>query len=175
MKLNIKIRSIVYAGILAAIYAGLTILLSFMSYGPIQFRIAEALTVLPYFSPFAIAGLTIGCLLSSLIASPYAWMDILFGSLATFLGATITWLLSKKKNIITFWLAPLPTVLSNMFIVGAVLTAYSVLSGQINQSGLLIAYLYNISTIGLGEIVCCYGLGIPVMYFVKNNRKYLPF
>ena len=151
MKLNIKIRSIVYAGILAAIYAGLTILLSFMSYGPIQFRIAEALTVLPYFSPFAIAGLTIGCLLSSLIA------------------------LSKKKNIITFWLAPLPTVLSNMFIVGAVLTAYSVLSGQINQSGLLIAYLYNISTIGLGEIVCCYGLGIPVMYFVKNNRKYLPF
>lgn len=165
-----KIRQIVFAGVLAALYAALTIILSFMSFGPIQFRIAEALTVLPYFSPFAIAGLSVGCFVSGLIASPYMWADILFGTFATLLGAVCTYLLSKKQNKVTFFLAPLPTVLANTFIIGAVITLFTP-----DVSASLPAFFMNSATVGLGEIVCCYGLGLPLMYFIKKHRGALPF
>lgn len=174
MKKN-TIQKLTFAAVIAALYAVITLLLSWLSFGPIQFRIAEALTVLPYFSPVAIVGLSIGCLISNLIASPYAWLDILFGTAATVLGAVGTYLLSRKKNQITFWLAPLPTVLANTIIVGAMITASMSLSGQLSETGFTLTLLYNMATVGLGEVVCCYALGIPLMFIIKKYRKALPF
>lgn len=159
-----KLNALVFSALIAAIYAALTIALSFMSYGAVQFRISEALTVLPYFSPYTVFGLIAGCLTAN-IFSPYSWLDIVFGTLATAVGAAGTYLLGKKKNNFTFWLAPLPTVISNTVIVGMVLTY--------QQAGTIISalFFYNAASVLLGEAVCCYGLGLPLMFFIKKYRN----
>ena len=83
---NKKILHLVYGAIIAALYAAATLLISPLSYGAVQFRFSEALTVLSVFTPAAIPGLTIGCAIAN-IGSPYVHLDIVFGSLATFLAA----------------------------------------------------------------------------------------
>ena len=94
-------RQLATAGIIAAVYAGLTLLLPIPQYGGVQLRVAEAMTVLPFLIPEAIPGLAVGCFLANLLGSPYV-LDWVFGTLATLLAAIWT---SKLKNR---WLAPLP-------------------------------------------------------------------
>ncbi len=159
-----KINRIVFAALIAAIYAALTLSLSFMSFGTVQFRVAEALTVLPYFWPYSSLGLIVGCLAANLF-SPYSWLDIVFGTLATGVGAFGTYLLGKKKNRLTFWLAPLPAVTANTVIIGLMLTYQT--AGTIFSP----VFIYNAFGVFLGEAVCCYILGIPLMFLIK---KYLP-
>ena len=159
-----RINRIVFAALIAAVYAALTMALAFMSFGTVQFRIAEALTVLPYFLPYSSMGLIVGCLAAN-IFSPYSWLDIVFGTLATGIGTVGTFLLGKKKNRLTFWLAPLPTVIANTVIVGLLLTYQ--MTGTIFSPLLLT----NAGGVFIGEVVCCYILGIPLMFLVK---KYMP-
>ena len=133
-------KKIVFCGLIAALYVVLTWVLGEFSYGPIQFRISECLTVLPYLFPEATVGLTVGCLLANLF-SPVGPLDLVFGTAATLLGAIGTQLCRKKK---LFWLAPLPPVVANALLIGWMLTIYAdeksvffLFAGQVGLSELL--------------------------------------
>ena len=107
---NKKALFITQAAVIAALYVVLVVVFNYISFGPIQFRVAEALTILPYFTPAAIPGLFIGCILANVIGGAVVW-DIIFGSIATLIGAVFTYLLRNKSK----FLAPLPPVLANSF------------------------------------------------------------
>ena len=143
---NKKVLFVAQAALIAAIYVVLTYFVSafHLASGAIQVRISEALTILPYFTPAAIPGLTIGCLLSNLLTGCLP-MDILFGSLATLLGAVGSYLLRKHK-----WLVPLPPVIANTVIVPFVLAYVYGAEGSIP---------FFMVTVGIGEVISCYILG----------------
>lgn len=151
-----KTKKMVYGAVVAALYAVLTLAFAPISYGPVQFRISEALTVLPLLFDFAIPGLTIGCVVANFLGG-FGLYDIVFGSLATLLGTMGTRLLRKKPL-----LAMLVPVLSNAIIVGSML--YVIVPDSP-------ALLYNILTIGVGEFVICLGMGLP-LYYVLKKRLY---
>lgn len=154
-----RIRYICQAGIIAALYTVLTCLIGAfgLANGAIQFRISEALCILPVFMPAAIPGLTIGCLLSNFLTG-CIWQDIVFGSLATLLGALGTYLLRRLSP----WLAPIPTVVANTLIVPFIL-AYAYHS----QDGLP----YLMLTVGIGEILSAYVLGMVLLFAIRRYGK----
>lgn len=140
-----KIRYIAQAGLIAAMYVALTYVFQPISFGAVQVRIAEALTILPWFTPVAIPGLFAGCLLGNLLSGAML-PDIIFGSLATLLGAVGTRLLKKKPIV----LGTIPPILSNTIIVPFILKyAY----------GLDNAMWFLFLTIGVGELASCGLLG----------------
>ena len=108
-------RSLCLSAVIGALYAALTLLLAPISYGPIQLRLSEALTLLPMLLPQAVPGLFVGCLIANLYTGMLT--DIIFGSLATLLAAVGTYLLRKKPI-----LAAACPVVSNGVIVGLVLS-----------------------------------------------------
>jgi uncharacterized membrane protein len=131
--------------------------------GVIQFRISEALCVLPIFFPAAIPGLFIGCLISNLITGCLPW-DVVFGSLATLIGAYGAFLLRRLPEKY-MWVATIPTILANMIIVPPVLMlAYGVPD----------SFIYLALTVGLGEVVCA-GFGGSGLYYLlkRNNLQWL--
>ena len=134
------------AGLIAALYAALTLLFAPISFGPVQFRVSEALTLLPVLFPQAIPGLTLGCLAANLIGSPTPW-DAVFGTLATLLAALGTRAL--RKNI---WLASLPPLVVNSLIVGPMLHFTMAWSLPLAMGSIL-----------LGEAAVVYALGIPLL------------
>ena len=117
-----SVRQLTLAAVIGALYAVLTLTASVfgITYGPVQCRVSEALCVLPFFFPEAKWGLFVGCLIANLL-SPYGAPDIICGSLATLLAACITAKLPAKWK----WFAPLPPVLSNALMIGALLGWYS--------------------------------------------------
>lgn len=158
-------RQLTTAAIIAAIYAGLTLLLPIPQYGGIQLRVAEALTVLPFLFPEAVPGLAVGCFLANLLGSPYV-LDWVFGTLATLLAALWT------SRVHSRWIAPLPPVLCNMVIVGAEIAYFATLDG----GAFLPAYILNAFTVGLGEAIACYGLGtllLKALPRVPALRRYI--
>ena len=157
MKRN-QTREIAFGGIIAALYVILTYVANAfgLASGVIQVRISEALTILPVFTVAAIPGVTIGCLLANLLTGCAFW-DIVFGSVATLLGAVGTRLLRKHPYI-----AWIPPVVSNMAIIPVVLQkVYNVPD----------AWWYLVITVGIGEVISCGVLGI-VLYQV--SCKVLP-
>lgn len=149
--MNKKVLFITQAAVIAALYVVLTYFIAAfnLASGAIQCRISEALTILPVFTPAAIPGVFIGCLLSNILLGN-ALLDIILGSLATLIGALGTWCLKKL-----WFAAPIPPIVANAFIVPFVLRyAYGV--GD--------AYWYLVLTVGAGEIISCYILGL-VLYF----------
>jgi len=146
---------------IAALYVALTYFSSIfgLSSGVIQFRLSEMLCILPVFMPEAIIGLTLGCLISNLITGAVIW-DVIFGSLATLLGAIGAKLLSKLPTKL-LWLATVPTVLSNAIIVPFVL---------IYAYGAEGAYPYFMLTVGIGEVVCAGILGSVLCYSLKKSK-----
>lgn len=155
-----KTQKIVFAAILAAIYSAITIMLSFFSYGPVQFRIAEGLTVLPYFSPYAIYGLFIGCITSNII-SPMGIPDLIFGSLATLIAAIITYYIGRSNLHYKKYLAPLPSVIVNAVVIGTMLKLL-----YVKDMPLYLNMLY----VGIGQLVCCYGIGLPLISIIEKNK-----
>ena len=152
-----KTRFITQAALIAALYVVLTYVANSLGLasGAIQVRFSEALTILPFFTPAAIPGLFIGCILSNLLTG-CALLDIIFGSIATLLGAIGTYVLRKHK-----WLAPLPPVLSNILIVPFVLAyVYGVPGG--------IPYL--MATVGAGEVISCYVFGMVLLFALNKYR-----
>ncbi len=153
---NKSIKVIAEGAVIAVIYAILTLIIP-ISFGPMQIRFSEALCVLPLFTPVAIPGLFVGCILSNLL-SPAGIMDVIFGSLSTLLAAFLTYKLRKNKLI-----ALLPPVIINGLIVG----------------GIVLYYIYGVNftlpgTIGLvmlGEAIACYGLGYPLARFIDRRFK----
>ena len=149
-KTHFTTRQLAIAGVVAALYAVLSYFASVfgVAYGPIQCRFSEALCVLPFLLPETVPGLFVGCLIANLL-SPYGLLDVVFGSLATLLAAVLTRRCKRP------WLAPLPPVLCNAVIVGAVIS--------FEETGLSHAFpalfAYNALTIGAGEALACYVLG----------------
>ncbi len=139
----------------AAIYALLTVLPPFnaIGYGPVQVRISEALTVLPFLAPWAPWALYLGCILANL-GSPFVAWDLTLGAGGTLLAAALTRRTSKP------YLAPLPPVIVNALVVSAYVAP---LSG--------LAYWPVALYIGLGEAVACYGLGYPLLLFLRRNAR----
>lgn len=159
-----KALFITQAAVIAAIYVVLTYLAQLfgLASGTIQVRLSEMLTVLPIFTPAAIPGLFIGCVLSNILTGCVIW-DIIFGSLATLLGAIGTYLLRKKSC----YLAPLPPIIANTLIVPFVLSyAYGVPDG--------IPFL--MLTVGAGEVLSCGILGIILIKALTpvKNRLFQP-
>lgn len=154
---NKKALFITQAAVIAALYVVLVVVFNYISFGPIQFRVAEALTILPYFTPAAIPGLFIGCILANVIGGAVVW-DIIFGSIATLIGAVFTYLLRNKSK----FLAPLPPVLANTIIVPWVLKyAY----------GAEEMVWFMAVTVGIGEILACYVLGMILLFALNKVRR----
>lgn len=153
MNNKIMIRMLARGAIIAGIYAVVTIYFAPISYGPLQVRISEALTVLPFLWPEAVMGLFVGCITANFLGGLGIW-DISLGSLATLLAA---WLTSKTTKP---WLAPLPPVLINGVIVGGYLSV-----------------LYNMpwwstmAYVAAGQVIACYLLGLPLLHLMLKNKK----
>lgn len=154
---NKKVLFITQAAVIAAIYVVLTVFISAfnLASGAIQVRISEALTILPVFTPAAIPGLAIGCFLSNLITGCMP-MDVVFGSLATLLGALGTYALRKKK-----WLAPIPPIVANTLIVPFILAFVYGAEGSIP---------YFMLTVGIGEVISCYIIGSILLNALNKYR-----
>jgi uncharacterized membrane protein len=150
---NKRIKHIVKAGIIAAIYVVLTLVLGETSFGPIQFRISEALTILPFFEPAAIPGLFVGCFLANIFGG-YGFVDIFFGSLTTLLAAYLT---SKMPNK---YIATLPPILLNAVIV-------SIWVSKISN----VPYIATVYTIGFSEFVSAGILGVALASVFKRVTK----
>ena len=147
------------AALIAALYVVLTMVFAPISFREIQVRISEALTILPAFTPAAVPGLFIGCLLANLLGGA-AVPDVIFGSLATLIGAFFTWKLRNKHP----FLAPVPPILSNMLIIPFVLRyAY----------GVPMAIPLMMLTVGFGEVLSCGVLGMLLYYALKKSQKQL--
>lgn len=157
---NKKVLFVAQAALIAAIYVVLTYFISafHLASGAIQIRISEALTVLPMFTPAAIPGLAIGCFLSNLLTGGLP-MDVIFGSLATLIGAVGSYLVRKHK-----WLVPLPPVLANVIIVPYVLAYVYGAEGTIP---------FFMVTVGIGEVISCYVLGSILMNALLPYRNIL--
>lgn len=154
--MNIKTKRLTHAAIIAALYVVLTYASNMfgLASGPIQVRISEALTILPYFTSAAIPGLFIGCLSANLIMGAGV-LDIVFGSVATFLGAIGTYLMRKKSK----YFAPIPPIVANMLIVPCVLI----------WAGASGAWWYFALTVGAGELVSCGIFGIILYNAIEKK------
>lgn len=159
---------LVTGGLIAALYTVATYISAAMglAYGGIQFRISEALNILPVFTPAAIPGLIIGCFLGNL-GSPFGMLDILLGTLATALSALCGYYTRK----ITIFNIPVLSlffpVLFNAVIIGAEVAFF--LPDGISVLG----YLISAGQVALGELVVCYGLGIPLFFVLKKKGNLL--
>ena len=153
-----RVKYITQAAMIAAINVVLTLFISAfnLASGAIQIRISEALTVLPAFTPAAIPGLFIGCLISNLLSGGML-LDVIFGSLATLLGACGTYLLRKWK-----WVVSVPPILSNALIVPFVLAYVYHIPGGVP---------YFMVTVGIGQILSCGVLGMIVYKILAKYRN----
>ena len=144
MNKKIDARFIARAAVIAALYVVLTLVFQPISYGSVQLRVSEALTILPLFTPAAIPGLFIGCVIANLLGRCIV-MDIIFGSIATLIGAAVGYFLRGNR-----WLVPIPTILSNTLIIPFVLKyGYGV------DLPILLQMLYILA----GEVAGCFIFG----------------
>ena len=151
---NKGIRFITQAAIIAAIYATLTIVFGFMSFGVVQVRISEMLCILPFFTPAAIPGLFIGCFIGNLFGPNLGMWDIIGGSLASLLAA---FLASKIK---IKWLVPLPAVIINAVFVG-------ILLNKIENLPLLPSMV----SVAVGQLIACYLFGMTLLLVLDKYGK----
>ncbi len=151
---NQKITFMTQAAMIAAIYVVLTYVFAPFSFGEVQVRLAEALTILPLFTPAAVPGLFIGCLIGNILGGAIL-PDILCGSLATLIGAVFTYLLREKSP----FMAPLPPILANTVIVPFVLRY---------GYGVALPIPFMMLTVGIGEILSCGVLGMVLYYALKR-------
>ena len=152
-----KLSFLVQAAMIAAIYVALTLIFQAVSFGEIQVRVSEALTILPLFTPAAVPGLFVGCLIGNILGGAML-PDILFGSLATLIGAVGTYRLRRRKPI----LGPLPPILANIIVVPPVLKyAY----------GTPLPIPLMMLTVGIGEALSCGMLGLILYFALKKYAR----
>lgn len=150
---NFDLKHLITAALIAAVYAVITIIFAPISYGPMQVRISEALTVLPYITPVAIPGLFVGCIISNIFGG-YGIHDVVFGSLATLVAAYLTYKMPKRI------LAPLPPVIINGLVIGWML--YFLLN---------VPLFSTIMYVAVGEFIACYALGYPLLLILERFRS----
>lgn len=181
ISMNKKTTYVAQAGMIAAVYAAATLIaliaLQGLAWGPVQFRISEAVCVLAVLTPAAVPGLTIGCIIANLMAlaingtGALGMLDVVFGSLATFLGALWCWKMHARPK-----LALLGPVIANALIVPAYLPIllqglgyYTIPFTSIALDGLYLPmYLFGMMATGLGEALVMYALGLPLLSALKR-------
>ncbi len=151
-----KVLFLVQAAAIAAIYVVLTMVFAPLSFGEVQVRFAEGLTILPYFTPAAIPGLFVGCLIGNFFGGAIP-VDILFGSLATLAGACVTYMLRKHKV-----LAPVPPIVANTIVVPLVL---------FYGYGVNLPIPFMMLTVGLGEVLSCGVIGMILLYALDRYKS----
>ena len=160
-----------FAALIAAVYAALTIALGFISYGPIQFRVAEVLCILPFFLPFTTWGLFVGCLIANLM-SPVGVLDVIFGSLAT-LGCCLCSAAIGRNWDGKSWgkciLSCLMPVVWNAVIIGLLLALFYAEDGR---AKIVLFFIYG-AEVGFGELVVLFVLGLPLMRS-RPKTKFFP-
>lgn len=153
---NKNLRNLVYGGLIAALYVVLTLAFRPISFSAIQFRISELLVILPVFTPAAIPGIFVGCLLANWISGA-ALLDVIFGSLASLIGAYGTYLLRKKG-----YLSALPPIIANALIIPFVLRyAYG-------ATDMLVFMMF---TVGVGEILAVGILGNILRLILEKYKN----
>lgn len=154
MKKQPNVTLLVQAAMIAALYVVLTIIANTLGIASqaVQVRFSEALTILPYFTPAAISGLFVGCILANFLTGA-AIPDVVFGSLATLIGAFLTYRLRKHK-----WLAPIPPIISNAVMIPPVLLfAYGIRP-----------LWFSFITVTAGEIISCGILGMLLLFTLEK-------
>lgn len=174
-------RFVAQAGVIAALYAGLTLAalasLSVLAWGPVQFRVSEAVTVVACLTPAAVPGLWLGSVLANLwnLSNPMGWLDVVFGSLGSLFGAAWTWRFRRHTP-----LALAGPVLFNALIVPAYLPAMLAAAGITDiyvlpafagsaRDTWLALYVSGVVTVGLGQALVVYGLGWPLLAAVRRS------
>ena len=170
--MNKKVLFITRSAIIGALYTVLTVLAGSMNLanGVIQVRFSEALTILPAFTPAAIPGLFIGCIISNILTGCHP-LDVIFGSLATLIGAIGTYFLTHahsdgkwkfKPGKVSMFLTPLTPTLANTIIVPFVLSYVYRFEGSIP---------FFMLTVGAGEVMSCYVLGLALYAALLPRRE----
>lgn len=169
---NKNVLYLTQAAMIAALYVVLTMVANALGIasGNIQVRFSEALTVLPFFTPAAVPGLYVGCLIANVVTGA-ALPDIIFGPLATLIGAIGTWALGKaalsctgeKKAEIYKWLSPLPPIIANGIIIPPVLKyAYGI-----------VPVWFSAVTVTIGEIISCGVFGMILIFALQKYKGQL--
>lgn len=156
-KNSYSIKTLAFAGIVAALYTALTLAFAPISFSQIQFRISEALTLLPVLSRASVPGLFIGCLISNLITGQ-PWQDVIFGSLATLIAAMLTRLFRRSV-----WIAALMPVAVNAAVISFMLHFVYGLHPYI-----------SFLTVGAGQAVVCFGIGILLVSILQKRKVTFP-
>ena len=151
---------LVQAAAIAAVYVVLTTVFAAFSFGEVQVRISEALTILPVFTPAAIPGLFVGCIISNFLGGAIL-MDVIFGSIATLIGAVFTYKLRGSSK----WLAPLPPIVANALIV-----PFTLYYGY----GVNLPIPFMMLTVGIGEVISCGVLGM-ILYGALSKYRHVIF
>lgn len=167
MRKHNSVRELTMAAMIAALYTALGYFGSLFSltFGVVQVRFAEALTVLPYFFPAAAPGLAVGCFLTNLL-SPYGPLDLILGTLATALAAFLTTKMPHR------YLAPLPPILCNALILPPMWAWTEI--GACN-SAFWSAWGFNLLTFLPGQIIACYGLGLLLLKLLPRLTPLRPY
>ncbi|NLT47861.1 MAG: QueT transporter family protein [Clostridiales bacterium] len=151
-----KAKYLVHGAAIAAVYTALTLLLMPLSYGVMQIRISEALTVLPALTPAAIPGLFLGCFIANMLG-PNGMIDMVLGSSATLLAAITSYKLRSRPLLV-----PLPPVLANGLIIGPML--YYVYAVPVPLWACIL-------WVALGEAIACYGIGLPLLKYMSKRKS----
>lgn len=164
-----RIRRLALSGVIAALYAALTIGTVFISFGPLQFRVAEALTVLPFFFPHSVWGVFVGVILSN-IFSPYGLLDVIVGSTATLIAALCTMRIGliNRDSFKLKVLACAPPVIANAVAIGALIAWYTTDGG----AAFWPAFATFGLQVGLGQLGVLYAIGLPILHFLPRTPVY---
>ena len=150
-------RQLTWAAVIAAIYVVLTVVFAPFSFKEIQVRVSEALTILPFFTPAAIPGLFVGCILANVLGGAIL-PDIIFGSIATLIGAVGTYMLCRERK--NKFLAPVPPIIANAVIVPFVLRY---------GYGVALPIPIMMLTVGIGEVISCGILGMILLMALEKG------
>lgn len=172
MNKGFTVKKIVIGGIIAAIYAAASLALAPISFGAVQFRVAEAMTLLPVLSAEAVLGVTLGCAITNaagvfLGANILGPVDIVLGSAATLIAAILTRLLARYRLKGLPILAALPPVLVNAVVIGGELM-WATSGGQWNTA----AFGLFAGQVALGQLFACFGLGLPLLKMLEKAKLF---
>lgn len=169
--MNKKLREFTIVAMIAAIYAVTSIALAPISYGPIQVRVSEALTLLPLIYPPSIIGVTLGCFVTNLVGAMtgmniLGFVDVFVGTLATFMAA---WCTYKLRNVqvkgLPLLSASMPVIFNAVFIGLELAIAFY-------PATLMVGFITSAFQVGLGELIACFVLGIPLINLLKKTKLF---
>ncbi len=167
---NLTVRKITFAGVIAAVYFTLTLLLTPISFGNIQARLSEALTLLALLAPEAILGVTLGCLLANIFGvlmgtNILGILDVVIGTLATLLAGLLTYRFRKIRFKGIPWLSAFMPVIFNGLFIGL---EFAFALGSSESFG--IVFLVSGLEVAIGEAIGCIGLGLPLALYLEKNK-----